>query len=167
MGGSYGGYATNWLCTVYSERFAAGVSFVGVSDLTSKRFLTNIPMEDEYVHMGAPVRDSWDLMRERSPVFHAEQCRTPLLIMHGDSDPRVHPSQSQELHRALKMAGHPSVRLVLYPGEGHGNAKRFGREDSLYRTMAWFDHYLLDGAPWDGPMPATLMIGVEDAPQEK
>ncbi len=163
MGGSYGGYATNWLCTYYSKRFAAGVGFVGISDLTSKRFLTDIPYEDEYVHMGMPVRDSWDLMRERSPVFHAEKCRTPLLILHGDSDPRVHPSQSQELHRALKLAGHPSVRLVFYPGEGHGNSKRFGREDALYRTLAWFDHYLLDGAPWDGPLPAALVIGGAEA----
>lgn len=162
MGGSYGGYATNWLCTYYSERFRAGVGLVGISDLTSKRFLTDIPFEDEYVHMGTPVHDSWDLMRERSPIYHAEECRTPLLILHGDSDPRVHPSQSRELHRALKMAGHPSVRLVYYPGEGHGNSKRFGREDALRRTMAWFDHYLLDGAPWDGPMPAALVIGVGD-----
>jgi dipeptidyl aminopeptidase/acylaminoacyl peptidase len=159
MGGSYGGYATNWLTTFYSEKFKAGVSFVGVSDLVSKRFLTDIPYEDEYVHMGAPVRESWDLMRERSPVFHAEKSRTPLLILHGDSDPRVHPSQSQELYRALKMVGHPAVRLIFYPGEGHGNSRRFGRQDSLLRTMAWFDHYLLDGAPWDGPMPALDLSG--------
>ncbi|MFO7608475.1 MAG: S9 family peptidase [Candidatus Krumholzibacteriia bacterium] len=159
MGGSYGGYATNWLVTRYSDRFKAGVGFVGVSDLVSKRFLTDIPYEDEYVHMGAPVRETWDLMRERSPVFHAENSRTPLLLLHGDSDPRVHPSQSQELYRALKMAGHPSVRLVYYPGEGHGNAKRFGREDALHRTMAWFDHYLLDGAAWDGPMPELDLSG--------
>ncbi len=153
MGGSYGGYATNWLSTYHSEWFKAGVSFVGVSDLISKRFLTDIPYEDEYVHMGAPVRDQWDLMRERSPVTYADKSKTALMILHGDSDPRVHPSQSQEMYRALKMSGHPAVRLIFYPGEGHGNRKRWGREDAIFRTMAWFDHYLLDGAAWDGPMP--------------
>ena len=154
MGGSYGGYATNWLTTYYTDRFAAGVAFVAISDLVSKRFLTNIPYEDEYVHMRKPVRESWDLMLERSPVKYAEKCRTPLLILHGDRDHRVHFSQSQEMFRALKMAGHPSVRLVYYPGEGHGNSKRFGREDFLQRSLDWFEHYLLDGAVWDGPMPA-------------
>jgi len=154
MGGSYGGYATNWLTTYYSERFAAGVAFVAVSDLVSKRFLTNIPYEDEYVHMGKPVRESWELMLERSPVKHAEKCRTPLLILHGAGDHRVHFSQSQEMFRALQMAGHPSVRLIYYPGEGHGNTKRFGRADFLNRSLAWFDHYLLEGNAWDGPMPA-------------
>ncbi|MBU8869578.1 MAG: S9 family peptidase [Gemmatimonadales bacterium] len=154
MGGSYGGYAANWLATYYSDRLAAGISFVGISNLVSKRFLTDIPFEDQYVHMGGPVRETWDLMRERSPIRYAEKSRTPLLILHGEGDPRVHPSQSQEMFRALKMAGHPSVRLIFYPGEGHGNRKRFGREDFVHRTMAWFDHYLTGDNPWDGPMPA-------------
>jgi len=153
MGGSYGGYATNWLTTKYSDRFAAGVSFVGVSDLVAKRLLTNIPFEDLHVHMGKPVRDMWDLMLDRSPILYADQSRTPLLILHGDSDPRVHPSQSQEIYRALKMAGHPAVRLVWYPGEGHGNSRRFGRVDYVHRTLDWFRWYLLDGKPWDGEMP--------------
>ncbi len=157
MGGSYGGYATNWLTTYYSERFAAGVAFVAVSDLVSKRFLTNIPYEDEYVHMGKPVREMWDLMLERSPVKYAAKSKTPLLILHGDRDHRVHFSQSQEMFRAMKMAGHPAVRLVYYPGEGHGNRKRFGRVDFLNRSMAWFDHYLLEGNAWDGAMPALDM----------
>ncbi len=93
-----------------------GVSFVGVSDQVAKRFLTDIPYEDLYVHMGKPVRESWELMFDRSPILYADRSRTPLLILHGDSDPRVHPSQSQEIYRALKMAGHPAVRLVWYPG---------------------------------------------------
>ena len=38
----------------------------------------------------------------------------PLLILHGKSDPRVHPSQSLELYRHLKVRGKAPVRLVLY-----------------------------------------------------
>ena len=153
MGGSYGGYAANWLAVRASDTFRAAVAFVGISDLVSKRFLTDIPYEDEYVHMGRPVRETWDLMRERSPVRWAERCRTPLLICHGDSDTRVHPSQSQEMYRALKMAGWPHVRLVYYPGEGHGNRRRPGRADFLLRSTAWFDWYLRDGRPRDGDLP--------------
>jgi dipeptidyl aminopeptidase/acylaminoacyl peptidase len=152
-GGSYGGYATYWLSTYYSDRFAAGAGFVGVSDLVSKRYLTDIPFEDEYVHMGARVSESWSLMRDRSPITYAEQCQTPLLILHGEDDPRVHPSQSQEMYRALKMAGHPAVRLVWYPGEGHGNSKRFGRLDLVTRILDWFDWYLMDGHSLEGDMP--------------
>jgi len=167
MGGSYGGYATNWLTTRYSERFAAGVSFVGISDLVAKRFLTDIPFEDMHVHMGKPVRESWDLMLDRSPILYADQSKTPLLILHGDSDPRVHPSQSQEIYRALKMAGHPAVRLVWYPGEGHGNSKRFGRVDYVHRTVDWFQWYLLDGKPWDGEMPTLNLSEKMGLPEDQ
>lgn len=153
MGGSYGGYATNWLCTRYSDRFQAGVGMVGVSDLISKAYNTDIPRENEFVHMGMPVRDSIELLLERSPITYASQSQTPLLLLHGEKDPRVHPSQSLEMYRALKLAGHPSVRLIWYPGEGHGNRQRFGRQDFVTRTLAWFDWYLKDGHLWDGPMP--------------
>ncbi|MEE8583277.1 MAG: prolyl oligopeptidase family serine peptidase [Acidobacteriota bacterium] len=37
-GGSYGGYATAWCSTRYSDRFAAGVMFVGISNKISKPF---------------------------------------------------------------------------------------------------------------------------------
>jgi dipeptidyl aminopeptidase/acylaminoacyl peptidase len=166
-GGSYGGYATYWLTTFHTEKFAAGVGMVGVSDLVSKRFLTDIPYEDQYVHMGVPVRESWDLMLERSPIRYADKSRTPLLILHGENDTRVHPSQSQELYRAMKMAGHPSVRLIWYPGEGHGNRKRWGRADFVHRSIAWFDHYLMDKAPWDGPMPPVDISDTMGLPLEE
>jgi dipeptidyl aminopeptidase/acylaminoacyl peptidase len=154
MGGSYGGYATNWLVTKYSEHFQAGVSMVGVSDLVSKTFNTDIPYENEYVHRGTTVdAETIPLLLDRSPIMHVADSKTPLLLTHGENDPRVHPSQSLEMFRAMKMAGHPSVRLIWYPGEGHGNRQRFGRQDFVLRTLAWFDWYLKDGKPWDGDLP--------------
>jgi dipeptidyl aminopeptidase/acylaminoacyl peptidase len=76
-----------------------------------------------------------------------------VLIVGGTDDTRVHPSQSLELYRHLKMAGHPAVRLVQYPGEGHGNRKQPGRLDVLFRQLEWFDWYVRDARPLDGPMP--------------
>jgi dipeptidyl aminopeptidase/acylaminoacyl peptidase len=114
-GGSYGGYAASWFGTYYTHLVKAVVSFAGISDLTSKRLLTDIPFEDELVHMGQPVREQWDLMAERSPITYAHQSQTAILLLHGADDTRVHPAQSLELYRACKMSGHPAVRLVLYP----------------------------------------------------
>jgi hypothetical protein len=34
------------------------------------------------------------------------------------------------------------VRLVLYPGEGHGNRKACARLDYNLRLMQWMEHYL-------------------------
>ena len=45
------------------------------------------------------------------------------------------------------------VRLVLYPGEGHGNARAASRYDYNLRMMEWFDTYLKTGDR-DAEMPA-------------
>ncbi|UCC70954.1 MAG: S9 family peptidase, partial [Gemmatimonadota bacterium] len=44
-GGSYGGYFTAWGSTRHSQRFAAGVMFVGISDQLSKTGTSDIPRE--------------------------------------------------------------------------------------------------------------------------
>jgi dipeptidyl aminopeptidase/acylaminoacyl peptidase len=86
-------------------------------------------------------------MLERSPIFHADKGRTPLLILHGKDDPRVNPGQSRELYRHLKLRGECPVRLVLYPGEGHGNRKAAARLDYALRSLQWFEHYLMSPEP--------------------
>ncbi|MCB2052576.1 MAG: S9 family peptidase, partial [Novosphingobium sp.] len=58
-GGSYGGYATAWSSTRFSEHFAAGVMFVGISDLVSKWGTTDIPTEEVNVHARHNVWDDY------------------------------------------------------------------------------------------------------------
>jgi dipeptidyl aminopeptidase/acylaminoacyl peptidase len=153
-GGSYGGYATAWCSTYYSERFAAGVMFVGISDLVSKAGTTDIPNEMYLVHERNWPWEDWAEFRERSPIHHVQKARTPLLIVHGKDDPRVHPSQSLELYRYSKMAGKTPVRLVWYPGEGHGNRKAAAQLDLQLRLLDWMEHYLK--GPGGKPPPHAL-----------
>lgn len=149
-GGSYGGYATAWCSTRYSEHFAAGVMFVGISDKVSKVGTTDIPDEEFLVHALRRPWEEWQFLLERSPIYHAGKSRTPLLILHGADDPRVHPAQSKEMYRHLKLRSQAPVRLVLYPGEGHGNRKAASRYDYHLRMLQWFQHYLQGSG---GPMP--------------
>ncbi len=142
-GGSYGGFASAWAATKLTKHFAASVMFVGISDQISKFGTTDIPWEMYQVHARKWPWKDWNWFRERSPVTYAEQARTPILILHGKNDPRVHPSQSMTLFRYLKTIGKVPVRLVLYPGEGHGNAKASARYDYSLRMMRWMDHYLM------------------------
>ena len=141
-GGSYGGYASAWCSTYYSERFAASVMFVGISDNLSKVGTTDIPEEMFLVHHLKRLWEDWDYFLERSPIRYVERNRTPTLILHGKNDPRVHPSQSLELHRHLKTLGQAPVRLVLYEGEGHGNRKAAARFDYNLRMLRWMQHFL-------------------------
>jgi dipeptidyl aminopeptidase/acylaminoacyl peptidase len=141
-GGSYGGYATAWSSTYYTEHFAAGVMFVGISDRVSKMGTTDIPWEMLLVHDDRWPWEAWEHYHETSPLYHSEKSRTPLLIMHGENDTRVHPSQSMELYRYLKVQDNIPVRLVFYQDEGHGNSKAAARLDYNLRMLRWFDHYL-------------------------
>ena len=141
-GGSYGGYASAWGSTYYSDRFAASVMFVGISDQASLVTTGDIPWEQYLVHMGTWPWEDPELFRKTSPITYASQSRTPTLILHGEADPRVPVMQSYMLYRYLKLAGKAPVRLVLYPGEGHGNARAASRYDYSLRLMQWMDHYL-------------------------
>jgi len=152
-GGSYGGYASAWFATYYTKLVKAVCMFVGISDLISKRGSTDIPYEELYVHSGKPLEQMWDLALKRSPLYYAHQSQTATLILGGTADPRVHPTQSMELYRQMKMSNHPAVRLVQYPGEGHGNARQPGRIDVLFRILDWYDWYVKDARPLKGPMP--------------
>lgn len=164
-GGSYGGYATAWCSTRYSDRFAAGVMFVGISDKVSKVGTTDIPDEEYYVHALKRPWEDWQFLLERSPIYHAAQGRTPLLILHGKDDPRVHVGQSRELHRHLKLHNQAPVRLVLYPGEGHGNRKAAARLDYNLRLIRWMEHYLQ--GPGGALPPSEVDYTDPDAPKEE
>jgi dipeptidyl aminopeptidase/acylaminoacyl peptidase len=149
-GGSYGGYASAWGATYYSDRFAASVMFVGISDNVSKVGTTDIPEEMYLVHHRKRLWDDWDYFLDRSPIRHVQKNRTATLILHGKNDPRVHPSQSLELFRHLKTLKQAPVRLVLYEGEGHGNRKAAARLDYHLRMLRWMEHYL-QGPGGDAP----------------
>lgn len=145
-GGSYGGYATAWSSTALSAEYAAGVMFVGISNQISKFGTTDIPWEMRLVHSLEWPWEDWQGMLEESPIFHAGKAETPLLILHGKADPRVSPTQSYEMYRAIKIQRPETpLRLVLYPGEGHGNSKAAARYDYNLRMMEWFDTYLKTG----------------------
>jgi dipeptidyl aminopeptidase/acylaminoacyl peptidase len=142
-GGSYGGYASAWGATYYSERFAAAVMNVGLSDKIAMLGTSDIPKELYEVHYRTWPWEDWELYRQASPIRHVENAKTPILILHGDADPRVDPTQSRILYRYLTLQEDPPpVRLVLYPGEGHGNQRAASRWDYSLRLMRWMDHYL-------------------------
>lgn len=152
-GGSYGGYASGWFATYYTDYVKAVCDFVGISNIISKKGTTDIAYEELYVHSGEPLEKQWKMNLERSPIYWAHQSKTATLIYGGANDTRVHPSQSMELYRRMKMNDHPAVRLVQYPGEGHGNRKQVGQIDVLYRQIEWLDWYVKDLNPLNGPMP--------------
>jgi dipeptidyl aminopeptidase/acylaminoacyl peptidase len=162
-GGSYGGYASAWGATYYSERFAAAVMNVGLSDKISMLGTSDIPQELYLVHYRTWPWENWDLYTQASPIFFAHRAQTPILILHGDADPRVDPTQSRILYRYLTLQDDPPpVRLVLYRGEGHGNQRAASRWDYSLRLMRWMDHYLKGEGGAPPPHQLDYRLGEDD-----
>ena len=116
------------------------------------------------VHERAWPWEEWDHLLERSPIFHVDRADTPLLIMHGEEDTRVSPTQSLELYRHMRTRRPDTpVRLVLYPGDGHGNAMAAARYDYSLRMMEWFDTYLMPGNRDAALPPARPVLNLDAA----
>jgi dipeptidyl aminopeptidase/acylaminoacyl peptidase len=140
-GGSYGGYTTAWAVTYGSDRFKAGVMWMGISNWYSMTGTSDIFFENSTVHWDLPMYDNYPIYWERSPLAHIGKARTPTLIIHGGADPRVPIGQSQEMYTALKWKGVP-VEFVTYPREGHGVGEAAHQIDFMNRVTGWFDTYL-------------------------
>jgi dipeptidyl aminopeptidase/acylaminoacyl peptidase len=127
MGGSYGGYATLAGVTFTPDAFACGVDIVGPSNLQT--LLDTVPAyweafrEQLYQRVGDPrTPEGLQLLKDRSPLYKADQIRKPLLIGQGANDPRVKQAESDQIVSAMKAKGIP-VTYVLFPDEGHGFAR--------------------------------------------
>ncbi|MEM7570908.1 MAG: S9 family peptidase [Pseudomonadota bacterium] len=156
-GGSYGGYASAWAATKLTEHFAASVMFVGISNQISKFGTTDIPNEMYLVHSRSWPWENWQKMINVSPIAYAGQSQTPTLILHGEEDTRVHPSQSYEMYRNLKLRSKAPVRFITYPGEGHGNRNAAAQIDYVHRLMRWMNHYLIEQKPGMPPMAVKAL----------
>ncbi|WP_256760361.1 prolyl oligopeptidase family serine peptidase [Cohnella sp. WQ 127256] len=138
-GGSYGGYATLAGLTFTPELYAAGVDYVGVSNLLT--FMDTIPPYWEsmramfYERVGDPVKDK-EMLTATSPIFHADQIQDPLFVVQGANDPRVNQAESDQIVEALRTRG-IDVPYMLKQNEGHGFANMENQLD-FYRAMEKF-----------------------------
>ncbi len=140
-GTSYGGYFSAWAGTRHSDRFAAAITFAGLSNWISFMGTTDIPHEMSITHWDLWWFENEGLNWDRSPVAHIRNARTPILVAHGLADDRVHPEQSLQLYQFLKLNDVPTG-LVMYPRQPHGLVERAHRIDFMERVIDWFDRYV-------------------------
>jgi dipeptidyl aminopeptidase/acylaminoacyl peptidase len=138
-GGSYGGFMSSWAIT-QTDRFAAALPFAVVTDWTSFHYTTNIGQFDALFLQGDPT-DPDGPYPKWSPVFHAQNARTPTLIVHGEDDLCTPLPQATEFYNALVEAG-CEVELVIYPREGHGWSEREHQIDAWNRVQAWLESHV-------------------------
>jgi dipeptidyl aminopeptidase/acylaminoacyl peptidase len=138
-GGSYGGYAVLEGLTKTPDLFAAGVDYVGVSNLFT--FMKTIPpywkpfLEMMYEMVGNPEKDKM-LLEKNSPALNADRIKAPLFVAQGAKDPRVNIDESDQIVAALKKHG-VDVEYMVKEDEGHGFQNEENRF-SFYEAMEKF-----------------------------
>ncbi len=128
-GGSAGGYTTLAALT-FRDVFQAGASLYGISDLealTRDTHKFELRYPDQLI---GPYPAARDLYVQRSPIHHVEQIKSPIILLQGDEDPIVPPSQSEKMYQSLKSRGIATAYL-LFPQEQHG----FRRSENIQRAI--------------------------------
>ena len=141
MGGSYGGYMTLYAMGKHPDRFAAGVSIVGVVAWKTLFETTRGDLREYFIReFGDPAKDP-GLYADRSAITHAKNIRSALLVLQGANDPRVPKSEALQIVDALKTNAAPHA-YQEYPNEGHGFTRIENRIDAYERAVDWLAQYL-------------------------
>ena len=140
-GRSYGGYAVLMALCLFPDLVKAGVCQFGPVDLVS--FFQQTSVRHLMVRfLGLPL---WkrELYTARSPITHLEKIRAPLLVLQGDKDVAVPPTQAELLAHRLGQLGVP-FEYVCYEGEGHGFDQSPHILDAATRIERFFTTTLTD-----------------------
>jgi dipeptidyl aminopeptidase/acylaminoacyl peptidase len=138
MGASYGGYLTNWIVT-QTPRFKAATAGASIADLHDLYYLTDGgDLMIEYYKLPWENPEGY---RRSSPLTHVANVTTPILISHGDRDPRVPLATAQKFFKALQAHG-KTAEMDIYPGGGHVFYPPRQERAVMQRNYDWMLKYI-------------------------
>jgi dipeptidyl aminopeptidase/acylaminoacyl peptidase len=139
-GGSYGGYVVLGMITEYPDLFSAAVDEVGIANFQT--FIQNTAEYRRYLREAeyGPLSDP-DFLAEISPIHKANLIKTPLMVVHGENDPRVPVGEARQILAAVTSNGVEADSLI-FPDEGHGASKRVNIIAEYRKQVEFFDKHL-------------------------
>lgn len=140
MGGSYGGFMVLSALTEFPEYWAAGVDIVGIANFVT--FLENTGdwrrslREAEY----GSLEDDRAFLESISPINTIEAIEAPLMVLHGENDPRVPVGEAEQI--AAEAATHVPVETRIFEDEGHGFTKLENRIEAYRSIVDFLEKYV-------------------------
>jgi dipeptidyl aminopeptidase/acylaminoacyl peptidase len=133
-GHSYGAFMTANLLA-HTKLFKGGIARSGAYNRTLTPF--GFQNEDR-TYWQAP-----DLYHDMSPFSYADKIKTPILLIHGDTDdnPGTFPINSERLFNAIKGNG-GTVKLVMLPYEAHSYRGKENLLHMLWEQNQWLETYV-------------------------
>lgn len=146
MGGSFGGYMSNWVAT-QTDRFRAIVTHASLWYLD--QFLGTTDMSSYWEREFGDPLEQRERYEANSPHQFVRNIRTPMLVVHGDKDYRVPIGEGLRLWYDL-VRHNVDAKFLYFPDENHwvlqpGNAKIW------YETVHAFLAQHVLGQKWDRP----------------
>jgi dipeptidyl aminopeptidase/acylaminoacyl peptidase len=148
MGGSYGGYMTNWVIG-HTNVFAGAITDRCVANLVSMMGNSDYVDEPDRYWPG----NCWDRPEarwEQSPIKYMGNAKTPTLIIHSEGDLRCNIEQAEQVFAVLQANNVPS-RFVRYPRETSHGFSRCGPPDlrlhRLHQILGWWEKWLSKRRP--------------------
>jgi dipeptidyl aminopeptidase/acylaminoacyl peptidase len=131
MGGSFGGYMTNWIGT-QTTRFRCLVTHASIVTMAAFTGTTDHPGW-WYLEMGGenPYAEP-DRYDRYAPIRHIANWKTPALVIHGEQDYRCPIGEGLNLFEALQYHGVDS-ELLVFPDENHWILKP-------KNVVAWYEN---------------------------
>jgi dienelactone hydrolase len=160
-GHSWGGYQTAFLVT-QTHIFSAAIAGAPLTDMIAmynaiywNTGSANQPIfESSQGRFTGSPSENMEAYVRNSPVYHAKNVTTPLIILHNDKDGAVDWTQGIEYFNTLRRMGKPVI-MLQYKGENHGLRKPENMKDYTVRMKEFFDYRLTDKEP-----PKWLIEGV-------
>ena len=144
VGGSYGGYMSLAVATMYPDRIAGAIDIVGIANFVTFLERTESYRRDQRRAEYGDERDP--TMREFlvrvSPVSNAAKITRPLFVVHGRNDPRVPYTEAEQIVETVRKNGTP-VWYLLATNEGHGFGKKENADFYFYATIRFLEETVL------------------------
>ncbi|MEN3008833.1 S9 family peptidase [Pseudothermotoga sp.] len=143
IGGSYGGFMTNWIVG-HTDRFRAAVSDRSIANWISKFGTTDIGyffVEDQHI---ATPWSNFEKLWFHSPMKYADKAKTPTLFIHSEEDYRCWLVEGLQMFTSLKFHG-VDAKLIMFRGENHElsrSGKPLHRIRRLKEIVGWFNKHL-------------------------
>ena len=141
-GGSYGGYAVNWIAGHHADRFAAFVTHASIFNTESMQLGTEELWFPRWEFKGWPWESAETKARwqSQSPSSAIAQMTKPMLVIHGELDYRVPVSEAFQLYNTLQVRGVPS-QLLYFPDEAHFVAKPQNSKLWYETVLGWCERW--------------------------
>jgi dipeptidyl aminopeptidase/acylaminoacyl peptidase len=146
MGGSYGGFMTNWVIG-HTDEYRCAITDRCVSNMVSMAGNSDFPFNKNGYFKGVAwgsheeIKELW----KQSPIAYFENVKTPTLIIHSIGDLRCNIEQSEQVFTALQQQGIES-RFVRYPeSTSHGMSRNGPPDLRLHRLREitnWLGKFL-------------------------